>query len=160
MKRYLNKDEKHMMLVFGSFTSYLRDKIKELEPVKSKPQDLMKNLKMAATYGEKAISCVMGRLDREEGAKLLKEIPKMQVASRYNGEAIKEYKDLLQMDRIIPMEKDDFDDIVCELVEHHCRKCAHTGEPAESCHFKKLMIKYDIQPPNLSAEFGTCPYKY
>lgn len=158
MKRYLNKAEKQTALTIASLQTYLDDRIAEWE-AHDTPPELLKNARMARTYTRKLLEGLLAPLDMEESAKLLREINKMQCVVRYTDNAVREYKHMLELDSVTPVETEDLLDIAEQAV-NVCVQCDKTGQDADACRLRGIMLKYDVEPLDREAPLGRCPYKY
>ena len=153
-KGYLNSAEKSIALTLAAFTAYLDDRIIEWTKI-SRPKDQVKYAKMAKSFTHKVLDFMFIGLDQDEVQKILKELGKMQVVTRYHSEAVKEYEAMKKIDSVTPVETQDLLDIV-QLALASCSVCE---EPGDDCKHKKLFIKYDMEPYNLSPGPGGCPYR-
>lgn len=160
MKRYLNREEKHLVLVLGAFVSFCREQADKLKGVWGTPQGVTTNLKTAATHGDKAMRAYLQTLDRVELAKVVAENKKMQVAARYTSEAVAEYEAIAKLDTTVNVHRDDFDTFMEWLIDAHCKTCRLKGDQAELCSIRVLMIKYDVPVFDCEAPVGKCPYQY
>lgn len=157
-KHYLNREEKTQALTLGAFIAYTSDRAEEWAKL-NRPKDLVKFIKTARTYAQKTLDEMCKDLNPDDVAGLLREVKKMQVVTRYNADAIKEYEAVKKMDSVTPVETDDLIDLV-ELGLASCSVCESVGDDADSCRFRKLFLKYDIQPLNCDAGPGVCPYRF
>lgn len=158
MKRYLNKSEKQTVLTIASLQSYLDDKIIEWEKHDTS-SELLKCARMARTYSRKLLEQLVAPLDTNEAAKLLREIDRMQCVVKYTDEAVREYNEMLRLDSVIPVETEDLLDIAEQAV-NICVACDKTGEAADGCRLRGIMLKYDVEPLDREAPRGRCPYRY
>jgi len=157
-KRYLNRDEKNQTLTLAAFIGFMSERAEESAKL-GRSKDLVKFLRTSKTYADKALALIMLPLDNDEKDKLLEEIPKMSVVTKYKREAIREFEEAKKIDSVTPVSTDDFLDIVDHALVI-CRMCKLTSEDADTCRLKKMFIQYDIEPLDLNAPFGKCPYQY
>ena len=156
-KRYLNKQEKNDCLVIGAFASWMQDKANRMAE-HSQSKQVIRNLRTASTYGQKALDEIIFELDDLEKVKVLEEAGKMQVSTRYKDQALREFKETMELDDVVPVKKSDFYDFMECTFEKVC-KCCSTPENHQDCYWRKMFIQYDVEPFNLNIEPGMCPYK-
>lgn len=154
MPKYLNAQEKSIALTLAAFTAFLDDRIEEWTKI-GRPKDQLKYTKMAKSFAHKVLDFMFSELDQDEVGKILRELKKMQVVTKYTTEAVREYEAMKKLDSVTPIETQDLLDIV-QLALASCDVCE---EPGDDCHFKKLLIKQDIQPINADPKPGGCPYR-
>ena len=159
VKRYLNRDEKNQALVLATFIAFLEVRIEEWQKL-SRSKALIKFAKMSKTYADKVLGQIMEPLDLVEKAKLIAEKGKLQIVTRYTREALREFEECKKIDGVVPVVTDDFIDIVEHAIVGACQRCTLTGEEANNCRLKKHFINYDIEPYDLKAPVGKCPYQY
>ena len=158
-KRYLNRDEKNQTLTLAAFIGFMEERADEAAKL-GRSKDLVKFLRTSKTYADKALALFMLPLDNDEKDKLIAEIPKMSVVTKYKREALREFEEAKKIDNVTPVNTDDFIDIVEHAIVGACQKCTLTGEEADNCRLKKHFINYDIEPYDLKASAGKCPYQY
>jgi len=158
-KRYLNRDEKNQTLTLAAFIAFMSERAEESAKL-GRSKDLVKFLRTSKTYADKALALIMLPLDADEKDKLIAEIPKMSVVTKYKREALREFEEAKKIDSVTPVSTEDFLDIVDHALSGLCVKCKLTGEDADTCRLKKLFINYDIEPFDLNAPEGKCPYQY
>ena len=158
-KRYLNRDEKNQTLTLAAFIAFLEVRIEEWQKL-GRSKIMLKYSKMAKAFADKVLAHIMEPLDLVERDKLISEIPKMQVVTKYRREAIREFEECKKIDSVTPVQTDDFIDIVEHAIVGACQKCTLTGDEADNCRLKKHFINYDIEPYDLKAPAGKCPYQY
>lgn len=157
-KRYLNREEKTAALTIGAFMAYMGERAQEWAAF-NRPKDLIKYAKTARTYGQKTLNELCTNLDPDDFDLLIKEVDKMQAVVRYNEEAAREYKDMQKMDTVTPVETDDLIAIV-ELGLVSCSVCETGGEEAADCRFKKVLLKYNMEPLNCNPGPDDCAYRF
>jgi hypothetical protein len=158
VKRYLNKAEKQTALTIASLQTYMEDKVAKWEQYNA-PKELLKNARYAVTYTKKMLQCLLVPLDLEERAKLVLETRKMQCVVMYNKDAEREYRRLLEMESVTPVETEDLYDIAEQAI-NICVQCEKTGPEADNCNLRRIMLKYHIEPLDPEAPPCRCPYKY
>ena len=159
MKRYLNKEEKNTVLVLGSFVSYFAEKIEEFDKLGIN-KDILKCFRLARTWGDKALQKYMEKIDPIEQNNVLLEVKKMTVSSTYKSSAIREYKEMLALDSVIPVPKDDFYDLVGEVSSCVCRNCRAEGAEVDTCPLRSLFLRNNVDAVNAEVSEGKCPYQY
>ena len=159
IKRYLNRDEKNQTLTLAAFIGFMSERAEESAKL-GRSKDLVKFLRTSKTYADKALALIMLPLDNDEKFKLLSEIPKMSVVTKYKRGAVRGFEEAKKIDSVTPVNTDDFIDIVEHAIVGACQKCTLTGEDADNCRLKKHFINYDIEPYDLKTPAGKCPYQY
>ncbi len=152
-KAYLNKEEKTIIKVISAFCGYLEGLIERLGQSKNNPKAAIKWTKMTRSFAFKILDEFMLPLDEDERAKIIKSCDKIDVVVKYKHEVEQELKRIEKLDAYIHIEKGDFFSII-ELALASCSVCETDGK---DCRFKKLLIKYDVDPLNFTDR--GCPYR-
>lgn len=153
MKRYLNREEKTQALTLASFIAYTTETADEWAKV-GKSKDAVKSLRMAKSFTTRALDIMFEGLDDVERVNIIKQVSKMEVVVKYRAEAIREYKQMMKLESVTPVETTDLLDI-CEKAVEMCKNCS---ENPNDCKWRRLFIKYDIPMFTDSPEPEKCPY--
>ncbi len=157
MKRYLNRTEKESVTILSAFIIYLED---FLEVAPRRDKQLFKWIRMAKSFTGKALDCFVLPLDDDEKIKIISESTKLEITANYRKDALREHQKIMELNSTVPVKKEDFLDIVEQAIGVCQLWCKKAGYEADSCHLKKLLIKYDIEPLDLESPPGKCPYQY
>jgi hypothetical protein len=157
-KRYLNNAEKSAVVTLGAFVAFMAEQAANWEKL-GRSKAIVKAARTARTWADKTLQAVLAELDPDERAKAIREVGKRKVAAFYTHDAVSEFNRFKAMDAVTPLDTQDFLDI-CEQAIGVCQRCDKTGEAADGCKLKKLFIKYDVEPLDLDAPVGKCPYQY
>lgn len=153
-KQYLNREEKNQALTMAAFIGYLDEKAEEW--AKRKRDKLaIKYLRMAKSFAGKALDYLFEGLDPTERGKVVIELRKMDIVCKYKDEAIRDYKNMMELDSVTPVKTDDLLEI-CSQALGVCYSCKST-EP-NSCRLRELYIIYDIPVYDDNPLPGRCPY--
>ncbi|EIW19942.1 MULTISPECIES: DUF5651 domain-containing protein [Pelosinus] len=159
-KRYLNKEERDFYAVIRAFSFFLGDKVDALSESHKHIKEIRQKLRSAKTFTEKAASQLLEPLDPSDQDRAAAEGGKMRVVTRYSDKAMQDYKEILTLDSYTPMKTDHFLSLVSHSLIGTCQVCTKKGEEADGCEMKQIFIAYDVEPYNLSAPAGKCPYQY
>jgi hypothetical protein len=151
-KAYLNKEEKTTVKVLSAFCGYLEGMIEQLGKSKNS-KAAVKWAKTARSFTFKTLDEFMLPLDEDERRKVVELAEKMDVIIKYKHQVEQELKRIEKLDAYVHMEKEDFSNLV-ELALASCSVCETDGK---DCRFKKLLIKYDVDPLNFTDR--GCPYR-
>jgi hypothetical protein len=154
MKSYLNREEKTQALTLASFIAYTTERSDDWEKI-GRSKDSVKSLRMAKSFATRALDTMFEGLNESERVNIMAQVAKMEVVVRYRDEAVREYKRMLELDSVTPVQTVDLMDI-CEKAVEMCCNCS---ENPNSCKWRKLFIEYDIPVCDESPEDGKCPYK-
>lgn len=153
MKSYLNREEKTQALTLASFIAYTTERADDWEKI-GRNKDAIKSLRMAKSFATRALDTMFEWLDESERVKIMSQVAKMEVVVKYRDEAVREYKRMLALDSVTPVQTTDLLNI-CEKAVEMCVNC---NQNPEGCKWKKLFIEYDIPVCEESPEPGKCPY--
>ena len=156
--RYLNRDDKETALTLGATKTYLDQQIVTWAKLK-RPAEVMKNLRAARTFVGKTLSELFRGLDDEEVAQVVTSQRSKMVVT-IERRLLPEYQEAQRQvnDRVV-MASDDFLDL-CAKAINECTRCTRQGDDADQCGYKRIFIKYDVEPLDLEAPVGKCPYQY
>jgi hypothetical protein len=159
LKRYLSRQDKIDFLSLAAFKVTMDDLAQSWEKLK-RPKDLIKYTKMARAFSDKAMKIILENLDVQEQAKIIVESTKIQVVVKYKTEVAKERSELEKLDSITPMVTDDMLDLADRAIVGWCKTCKLTGNEADKCYLRNIMLKHNVAPLDLEAQPGKCPYQY
>jgi vacuolar-type H+-ATPase catalytic subunit A/Vma1 len=154
MAKYLNSKEKARTLTLAAFKTLLDEIVADWEGAK-RPTSQVKLVKTTRTYVQKTLAEMLKGLDDDEIAKLLAELNKMQVITKYTKEAVKESEAMKKLDSVTAVKTSD----LLELIKLGLASCSVCEEKGSECHYKKILIGLDIEPINLNPEDNGCPYR-
>lgn len=154
MKSYLNRDEKKIVLVLASFASYLEKLMVTLVECK-KPKKMIKWGRSARTFTLKTMDELMVGLDQNHVKAIIKEIDSMVLVAKYSDNAVREYKEMKDLDSMTQIETGEFLDICCQAIE----VCKFCGNVQKECGLRKILLKHSVEPVNYEAGNDECPYK-
>jgi len=155
-KRYLNKAEKDTMFFMAGFTNALEEVIESL--IKYGDKEKAKWAKTARTYAQKIMEGYMTPLDTQQKAKVIVDSAKYRAFVTYHNDAKDDLKKSLSLEENIPVNKEDFLDII-ERAVYWCCECKKRGNRVEQCNLRKLFIKYDVEVFDQTAPVSICPYR-
>jgi hypothetical protein len=158
-QRYLNRAQKLDVIMIAAFMTWLETKTDEWEDIPSISMEQKKYTKMAKAFTNKVLDEIMTGLDPLEVIKVMIDSQKVEVVTRYHDQAIREYREMDKLDSMIHIDRENFLDIVSHAM-NLCVVCERSGEIADKCPLKKLWIENDIEPFDLNAPVGKCPYQY
>jgi len=153
-KQYLNRQEKNQALTIAAFIGYLDEQAEEWAKA-GRSKESVKYLRMAKSFANKSLDSLFEGLDQAEKDRLVLELRKMDVAVKYKDEAIREYKRMLELDSVTPIQTEDLLDICGQAIEI-CKVCDYVPT---TCRLRQLLIKYDVPALNEDPESGGCPYQ-
>jgi len=153
MKQYLNRSEKDQVLTLSAFIDYA-EKTADKWANMVYNKNAVKFLRMAKSFITKSLSIKCDGLNDFERDNLINQSEKMDVVLKYSNDAIRAYKQMLELDSVTPIQTSDLLDL-CEKALEACDNCS---ESPSTCKTMKLFIKYDIPVYTDSPGRGKCPY--
>lgn len=159
-KRYMSKEERDFYAVLQAFSYFLAARVDGLSDKHGNIKEVRQKLRSARTLTEKAAALLLQPLDIADQERAKEEGGKMRVVTRYSDQALAAYKEVLALDSYTPMLTDHFLSLVSHSLIGTCQVCKKAGTEADSCEMKQIFIAYDVQPYDLEAPVGKCPYQY
>ena len=157
-KRYLNSQEKRVVLTLASFISYFDEYVPKWQQLK-RPKEMIKYSKMARSFAGKVLDYYMKELDPDEVKNMLKQLEKMELVTKWRDEAIREREKMKKLESTTVIETDKFLKIV-ELALASCSVCESMDDEVRDCPFRKIMLEEDIEPLTPNPPAGGCPYRH
>jgi len=155
MKTYLNRSEKNQVLTLTGFMDYVTNTANEWAKI-GRNKDSVKFLRMAKSFIFRSLCMKCEKLDDLEQDNLKTESKKMNVVLKYKDDAVREYKQMLELDSVTPVQTSDLLDL-CEKALEACKDCS---EIASTCKVRTLFVKYDIPVNPDSVGVEKCPYYF
>jgi len=153
MKTYFNRLEKNQVLTLSAFIDYATGTADEwAKNIGNK--DSVKALRMAKSFIFRALCIKCEQLDDLESDNLMSQSKKMDVVLKYRNDAIREYKQMLELDSVTPIQTSDLLDL-CEKAMVACNNCS---DLPSNCSVRKLFAKYDVPVCDDNPGIGGCPY--
>ena len=157
MKRYLNRDEKHTVLLLASLVAYMQDYCAMLDKLK-KPALLRKWSKMTLSFATKTLDEIMLPLDVRERIKMVEESKKMQVVAVYNDQARRLHREAERMESNTTLPNEHFY-VLARRNLILCQVCQMRGDKVTECAIRKMLMDADIEALNYEAPDGVCQYQ-
>jgi hypothetical protein len=153
MKRFLNSEEKRMVLTLICLTVAVEDMIKGWDSLKKTPE-VLKYLKMGRSFIEKGTEGILSKLDEKAKVETIRSastaklgvyytaLPKAQIESQYTLDNDEEMAALAEL-----------------VIEGSCKKC--NGRVKGGCLVKSIFEAWEV-PPNvdLRVDESICQYSY
>lgn len=158
MKRYLNADEKTELFTLGAFHTFFEDRIPRWEKYNVN-KEFMKVVRLLRTYSIKAASIMLKNIDPIEVNKVVKEIQKLELVSKYRNQAMREHDEVIKSNEMTHLKTDDFMDVVTHAM-NFCVNCGKLGQESTDCSLRRIWIENDIPVYDCEAPEGKCPYQY
>lgn len=158
-QRYLNREQKLDAIMIAAFMTWIETKTEQWDKVKSFDRKVLGHARRSRGFIKLVLDYHMKGLDPIEVAKVMRDSQRVEVVTRYHDQAVREYKAMEKLDSMIHIDRDNFLDIVSHAM-NICVVCERSGDVAEKCPMKKLWIENDIEPFDLCAPEGKCPYQY
>lgn len=153
-KKYLNKADKLAVSIFGSFAAYL-DSYAECYKDTPKAKTAVKYARMAKAFALKVTDEYFADLDMDQRKKVIADVAKLHVITKYTDEAVREYGTMQALDANTVLPNDDYYDLVEAVLEATCKGCSR--EPGE-CKVKRIFVVHDVEPYDCETE--GCPYRH
>ena len=159
MNKYLNTAERSHMLEIGAMHTVYDAMISDYEKVKNTDKEFLRCAKMCRTLSGKMIKIRTSYMDASEVDNLLDKVIRHSIVVRPKDTALREQKEIDNVNRKTIMETDDFLDMVGWTIETTCKVCTNVGNEVDICGLRKLMIKYDVEVFDTTVK-NKCPYQY
>lgn len=153
-KKYLNREDKLTVSILGSFATYLHS-FAEQHKTNPKCKAAVKWARSAKTFTLKITDIYFCNLEPEQKRKIIDEVGRLQVVTKYKDEALRDYQKSQEIDSNMVLTNDDYYDLVEAVLEASCKGCSR--EP-EGCKVKRIFVLHDVEPYNCEAE--DCPFRY
>lgn len=157
MNKYISDKERKHVVRLGAVMNTRDEAVADYSLTKNPDKEFIKAIKMMGSFAERALKIRMGYLEPQSQAKLMSDAQKNTIAVQWKDGAQKEYKALLALDSVTPVDTDDLFNIVELTVAGWCQKC--NGEVAV-CELRSIFVKYDIPIRPENAEMEGCPFRY
>jgi len=158
MNSYLGRDEKNNLVRLMILKVQLEKILEIYSDLENIDKSFLADLRHSKTRLHKATEVRIGYLDDDARSNLLQAITKLNVMFLPTPEAKKAHKEMLDLQSIMPMAVDDFQDWYEFVIESTCKPC--TKSDYEECPARKFLLKYNITPVDPGAIAGKCQYNY
>jgi len=159
LNKYLSSSERDEMLKLGAVESLFMKMEENYSQVKNVDKEMMKYIRTAKTFADKALRIRMKYMDIDEIVKLVEQTRKHRIVVRPRDKVIMEQKEVDKMQEVTVLKTDDFLDFVSWIINFSCVHCTNEGKEVEECGLKRLLIMNDVEVINADAD-RYCPYSY
>jgi len=157
MNNYLAREEKNNLVRLMILKVQLEKVLETYSALGNVDKAFLADLRHSKTRLHKATEIRVGYLDDDAKKNLLSAISKLHITFLPTPEAKKAHKEMLELQSMMPIAVEDFENWYEFIIETTCKPC--TKLDYEECPARKVLLKYGIFPADPGAK-DKCQYSY